>query len=321
LRRVHAQMNEPRPKFSLVVATIGRTTQLVRLFETLSAQTFQSFEVIVADQNPPGYLAGVLARFQAFFPIRHLQSEPGLSRARNAALDHIRGEFVAFPDDDCWYPEDLLECVANGLTAHPDWDGLTGMPSDPSDPDGFRGFHRTSGELSLANLWRRSTSVTIFLRRNVVEIVGRFDEDLGRGAWTGMTSAEESEYLIRALLLGCHIFYSPDMRVFHRAWRSNEETLVGRAFGDLKALGYVLRKYGFPLRLLLHRLTRMLGGMAWFSMHGNQRRARFYRLAFQGLLVGWLSFQHPRTDAVQESLAGYSRWKRFRFRPRMDSGA
>ena len=294
-------MNEPRPQFSLVVATIGRTTQLVRLFETLRQQTCQSFEVILVDQNSQGYLDEVIAPFYAFFPLRHLQSKPGLSRARNAALDHIRGHIVAFPDDDCWYQEDLLERVANTLATHPKWDGISGMHADTEDPNRFSWCPKTGGSLSPINLWHRSSSVTIFLRRAVVETVGRFDEDLGRGAGTGMTAAEESEYIIRALLLGFSISYSHNLCVFHGGLKAGDELQISRVFGDSKAFGYVLRRHRFPLWFVLYRATKSMCGMALFGVRGNWRKTQYYWLAFQGLLFGWLSIQQPRTATRHES--------------------
>ena len=42
-----------------------------------------------------------------------VESARGLSRARNAGLRMIAGDIVSFPDDDCWYPPDLLQRVAD----------------------------------------------------------------------------------------------------------------------------------------------------------------------------------------------------------------
>ena len=90
-------------KFSLILATLNRTGEVDYLLKTLDRQTYRNFELIVVDQNADDRLVPLLAPYQANFPILHLQSAKGLSRARNVALEHVSGDIVAFPDDDCAY--------------------------------------------------------------------------------------------------------------------------------------------------------------------------------------------------------------------------
>lgn len=40
----------------------------------------------------------------------HIEQK-GLSLARNIGLKYVKGDIVAFPDDDCEYPADLLKEV------------------------------------------------------------------------------------------------------------------------------------------------------------------------------------------------------------------
>ena len=95
-------------RFSLVVATLGRTTELQKLLKSLDQQTHRDFEIIVVDQNTDDRLLPVLSTFENRMEVRRLISVPGLSRARNVGLGTITGNVVCFPDDDCWYPSDLL---------------------------------------------------------------------------------------------------------------------------------------------------------------------------------------------------------------------
>ena len=50
-------------RFSLIVATLGRTAELRRLLESLAVQTHQDFEVIVVDQNTDDRVSQILAPF------------------------------------------------------------------------------------------------------------------------------------------------------------------------------------------------------------------------------------------------------------------
>ena len=46
------------PEISLILATVGRTDELTRMFESLATQTFSDFEVVVVDQNEDDRLRG-----------------------------------------------------------------------------------------------------------------------------------------------------------------------------------------------------------------------------------------------------------------------
>ena len=94
--------------FDLVVATVDRVAELGQLLDSLDRQTHTDFRVLVVDQNDDDRVQDVLARHGSL-RIDRLQVPRGLSRARNEALTHLQAEVVAFPDDDCSYPDDLLE--------------------------------------------------------------------------------------------------------------------------------------------------------------------------------------------------------------------
>ena len=113
-----------RLTFDLVVATIGRTEELARLLETLAAQSSRDFRVILIDQNDDGRLEPIIERYRDDIDLIHLASKPGLSRARNVGLRSLQADVIAFPDDDCWYPPDLLGRVADFLGRNPSLDGV-----------------------------------------------------------------------------------------------------------------------------------------------------------------------------------------------------
>jgi len=248
--------------FDLVVATIGRVDELGHLLDSLERQTHKQFRVLVVDQNRDDRVEAVLVR-HASLRVERLRAPRGLSRARNEALSHLRADVVAFPDDDCVYPDDLLERVAARLAG---LDGITGRePWWTAD----------GAALTRDNLWNRAISFTIFLRREVVERVGAFDERLGLPS----SSGEEIDYLIRALDAGARIEYDPMIVVVHPQ-KASDAALVGARDGA--SIGYLLRKHRYPLRVLIRMLLRPAAGVLL-----DPRQARFHLSTLRGRIRGY----------------------------------
>ncbi|MGH8316235.1 MAG: glycosyltransferase family A protein, partial [Steroidobacterales bacterium] len=119
-------MPQTVPSLSLIVATVGRETELARCLSSLAAQSRQAFEVVLVDQNDDDRVAALLDRQRAPFPLVHVRTRPGLSHARNVGLTMAGGHIVGFPDDDCWYDADTVARVLQFFAGRPDAQGLSG---------------------------------------------------------------------------------------------------------------------------------------------------------------------------------------------------
>jgi glycosyltransferase involved in cell wall biosynthesis len=275
-------------KFSLIVCTLGRVAELERLLASLAAQSHTDFEVIVVDQNADGRLAPLLAAHASHLMLRHLRCAPGLSRSRNLGLHHATGDVIAFPDDDCWYPDELLAQVAAFFEEHPLVGGLSGRATDEQGRNVAGRWDRQAGLLTLENVWRRAISFTIFLRRGAVMRLGPFDETLGVGAGTPFGSGEETEYLIRALKAGTVLFYSPRYAVYHpEVGAEYGDRAAARALGYGLGMGRVLRLHRYGAGFVLRSLVRPLGGGLLFFLMGQRNRARFHLNVARGRWAGW----------------------------------
>src|SRR5262245_18066114 len=181
-------------RFSLLLATLSRTAEMQPFLDSLASQTWRDFELIVVDQNSDSRLDDVLEPYQDRFEIRRLRCARGHSRALNFGLAHATGDFVGFPDDDCWYNPDTLERVAAFFQRHPESSGLTGREIvKPEFSSGGR-WDLRPGRLTRGNVWRRAITFTIFLRRRAATGVA-FDETLGVGAGSQWGAGEETDYL------------------------------------------------------------------------------------------------------------------------------
>jgi glycosyltransferase involved in cell wall biosynthesis len=284
-------------KFSLILATLNRTAEVGYFLQSLDAQTYRNFELIVVDQNPDDRLLEFIEPYQNRFPILHLRSAKGLSKARNVALKHISGDIVAFPDDDCAYAPQLLQRIAEFFTNHPEWNGAIGRAVDQQGTDSSGRWDDEAGQITPINVWRRGTSFTIFLRQSTVAVLGPFDENLGVGANTPWGSGEDIDYLLRAINAG--LYYDPAITVVHPIQvaqpqvvqpQINEDKSFFKTYAYAMGRGRVLRKHNAPLWFVIYNWGRPLLGVTLSLLQGRLDRVRSYWATFQGRLQGWLGW-------------------------------
>jgi GT2 family glycosyltransferase len=279
--------DERLPSFDLVVATVDRVAELERLLASVQAQTHRAVRVLLVDQNEDDRLEPVLQEQRSFDLVR-LHAQRGLSRARNAALEDISADLVAFPDDDCVFASDLLERVARRFAGDRALDGLTGRAVDETGRSS-QSWAQDPAPLTRENLWNRAISFTIFLRAPLVARVGRFDEQLGLGATAPWASGEEIDYLVRALDAGARIEYDPALVVTHPDTRVSPTTLTSLGNRDGASVGYILRKHRYPKRTVGKMLIRPIGGALVALARRDRTEARFHLSTLRGRLLGYRS--------------------------------
>ena len=277
-------------KIDLVVATIGRTSPVARLVSSISAQSYDKLRLIVVDQNDDQRLDALLSPYERKLSILRLRSPPGLSRARNVALGFVEGDIVAFPDDDCWYPPNVLEDAVAVFEAHVEWDGLSIRSIDSAGrPSNIR-WDRGSGPIDHFNVWRRASSISVFLRRSIVDAVGEFDEELGAGSGTPWGSGEETDYLLRAIDAGFALWYEPSLSVHHESPQPAFDREASRsAYLSGLGNGRVLRTHRYPWWFVAYRVAQLVAGSVVFLATGRPAKARFYFAMARGRARGWLA--------------------------------
>jgi glycosyltransferase involved in cell wall biosynthesis len=286
-------MRDQHPKevsFSLILATIGRKDELRTFFESLLKQTYNNFEVIISDQNPDNKINDLVDFYSGNLLIRHIKSEIGLSRARNKGLKLAKGDILAFPDDDCWYQANLLEQVANLLISHSDWDGISGIAKSGKGNNSRWKWAKDSGRINRENVWQRSRSITIFLRKEIVHAVGEFDISLGLGSGTLWNSGEETDFLIRAIEKDFTLQYYPEIVINHPdeiPLFDKAEIAKGRGYG--LGMGKVLKKHHYSMGFVLLQILLPIGSIIKSILKFNFPRVCFFYNVWIGRLIGWLS--------------------------------
>ena len=281
--------------FSLVLATVGRTVELNRLFDSLLAQTFHDFEVIVVDQNRDERLQPVLHRARCLgLALRHLRHyPPNLALARNAGIAVASGSWLGFPDDDCWYEPHTLERVILRSRRRDQPQGVVVRWVEQQDPS-------TPGLLS----WTQSarfrdypvSSITLFMQRELVSRIGGFDGRLGVGQWFG--AGEETDIVLRALRAGAVMAHEPTAGVHHPVDRPVQvgSKIARRAARQrARGTGAMYAKHRLPAWVVMRGL---LAPLARPLARGALRELAHGLAITRGRFDGWLHWQvlHARSD-------------------------
>ena len=91
-------MNETIPKISVIVPVYKAEAYLHRCVDSILAQTFQDFEVLLVNDGSPdksGEICDEYARKDKRVRVFHKENG-GVSSARNMGLDNARGEWLFY---------------------------------------------------------------------------------------------------------------------------------------------------------------------------------------------------------------------------------
>jgi glycosyltransferase involved in cell wall biosynthesis len=268
-------------RFSLVVATCGRTTEVTTFLASVLSQRRGDVEVILVDQNADDRLLPVIEELQGRLRIRHLRTvDQNASAARNLGLDAAQGEIVAFPDDDCWYPEGLLDGVDQWFKASPQYSILAvGAVDDGGIPSGNR-WIQNSCDISSWNSLRTTFCSSLFLTAIEESRRVRFDPILARG--------EETDFILRLLATGVRGRFDRNLCVRHPRRDMMSGTVSReRALSYGAGMGRLVRRHSLTVLwtfLVVYDLVRV----GFVLLRGRRSDAVFCLAHATGLFKGFL---------------------------------
>ena len=104
-------MSQPEPNLTVVIPVHNAAPHLGACVESLLAQSYTDFELILVENGSSDDSRERCARYAAEHPgrIRTLTlDEASVSAARNAGIDNARGRFITFMDADDWAEKEFL---------------------------------------------------------------------------------------------------------------------------------------------------------------------------------------------------------------------
>jgi glycosyltransferase involved in cell wall biosynthesis len=202
------------PKVSIIIPSYNTAHFIAACLDSVFAQTYQDFEAVVVNDGSPDtpelerVLAPYLERYAS--QIVYLKQEnKRAAGARNNAIRHARGEYVAFLDsDDTWMPNHLANQMklfagdpSLGLTYS---NGLVGMPGEERE---FMQRCPSNGEATFSSLLVERCQIpisTVVARRDAIVKAGMFDESLLR--------CDDYDMWVRTAFHGAKIGYTREIQ-------------------------------------------------------------------------------------------------------------
>lgn len=285
----------PAIETSMIVATLGRSRELEALLRSLAAQGRNDFEIIVVDQNADDRLVPVLAGFAGSMTIEHLRTDKkGVCRARNLGAARARGQWLIFPDDDCWYPPDFFARADALKKTHPA-DFYSGRATNAQGHTIMGDFAAAAMPIERATIWTTLIEWMLVVKKSAFDAAGGFDTAIGPGSGTPWGAYEIQDLALKLLSAGRKGWYDPAFIGHHPEDRSDQTTpaAVAKMRVYSTGLGYVMRKHGYRFSDYLPRLLRPLAGVVVYALSGKPGMARRSWNILAGRWVSWRTAPGP----------------------------
>ena len=234
--------------FSTTILNEETKQDLVRLTDSAKEQGLRILHIILV-QNPNQMDLPVIDGSDKY-RIEFLHSEKvlSLSRARNEMINSLSKfvdieenlcHFVAFPDDDCWYPYKNLFSINQKFIEYRELDLFFCNYGSEDHWDAATGL--TVKNATIKDLVRNASSNTVFVSIKLFRLIGGFSEELGVGSPNN--GGEDLDYAIKANLHTQTAFYTAHKLIGHR---DKDLSLRGKYYrGSMMVLNrYKMKKIG-----------------------------------------------------------------------------
>jgi cellulose synthase/poly-beta-1,6-N-acetylglucosamine synthase-like glycosyltransferase len=205
------------PKFSIIIATRSRPSQLDRCLRALAGLDYTRgrLEVIIVDDGSVQPLGAVVGPWRDRLEITLLgRPHAGPAAARNRGVDQARGEYLAFTDDDCCPAPDWLSRLAARFARTPDHAiGGRTMNALPANA------YSTASQMLISYLYsyyNANPERAVFLTTNNLALpTAQLRAAGGLNPTYTRAAAEDCDLCDRWLQRGWGLTYAPEAVVYH----------------------------------------------------------------------------------------------------------
>jgi glycosyltransferase involved in cell wall biosynthesis len=187
------------PLVSVIMAAYNAAEHIGEALESVLAQTWRPLEVVVVDDGSEDDTATIVARYPDVVYVR--QDNQGPSAARNAAVEHSSGDFVANFDSDDLLPATRISDQVGYLLSHPEVGAVFGRQEWLNAPE-WMARDSVYGDVDGIPL------SSVMFRRNVFFELGGYDASFVHG--------EDMDLLVRMRERGIEYHVIPEIVLYRR---------------------------------------------------------------------------------------------------------
>lgn len=215
-----------KPRVSIIVVNWNGRRHLPECLDSLAAQTFRDFEVVMVDNGSNDGSVSFVEEHYPWVKLVALTENTGFATGNNRGLEQARGAYLVTLNNDTRVAPDWLEILVGVADAHPQA-GMVGCRicsfSDPDRIDSLgmgicldgmsRGRYRNRrwSELRLTQVEKIlfPSACAALYRREMVDETGFFDDEF-------FAYAEDSDLGLRGRLAGWEALLATGAVVYHK---------------------------------------------------------------------------------------------------------
>jgi glycosyltransferase involved in cell wall biosynthesis len=228
------------PRVSVIMPAFNEASYVRRSIDSILAQTFRDFELIVVDDGSTDGTWGIVQGYDDPRIVGVRGERGGVCRAVNRGLEMARGEYLARMDADDESLPERLERQVRFLDAHPSisilgtayykWDALHGERYARFHPETDEAIRRSLG------LYIPICQGTVMFRREVYETIGGYDPTI--------PDAEDMDLWLRA---APHFRFANLPEPLYVYWFDPEHSFFEQSMGRL---GRTSNRYRLSVRAI-----------------------------------------------------------------------
>ena len=214
---------------SFIICTYNREKYIYECLSRLANNSEQKgWEIVLVNNNSTDNTAVECKRFEADFPNVNyhyfIETQQGLSFARNRGIAESKGEWLVFLDDDAMVEQNYIANLQSDISNHPEAAAFGGPIEPFFEGETPRWLSPWSmGFVSAIDLGDKVISfatnkypigANMGIRRDVIEQIGVFNTTLGR-IGNNLLGGEEKDIFSRIRESQLPILYFPDIKVKH----------------------------------------------------------------------------------------------------------